>query len=410
MLQSLKDPYSGLLAAEQMHEMMHQIDGRLVGIGAMLAKEAETIVVTGLVPNSPAMRGGLKPRDVIVEINGQPAKGLQEAVKLIRGHAGTEVTIKVLRTDKPESLTLKRAEVRVPSVRGLSLNDKGEWQHWLDAEQKIAFVQLVMFDKESGNDLKEVLTRSRDQGMKGLVLDLRGNVGGMLMSCIQVAELFLKEGTIVQTRGRNPNENMTYQVGAATAGQFADVPLVVLIDPATASAGEVLAAALKDNNRAKLIGERTFGKGSVQSIMPLGSDGFQIKLTTALMLSPNGQSWNRATDSKSWGVDPDDGYFVPLTVEQRMARSKAVVARESGTLKLPPVATPEFLENEAADPQLGAALKTMQAKLKTGEFAQTGQPLADQQTQLSKRDDLRKQRDELRQKLEQLDHELGESR
>lgn len=410
MLQSLKDPYSGLLTAEQMNEMMHQIDGKLVGIGAMLSKEAEAIVVTGLVPNSPAMRGGLKPRDVIVEINGQSAKGLPEAVKLIRGLAGTEVTIKVLRADKPESLTLKRAEVRVPSVRGLSLNDKGEWQHWLDSDQKIAFVQLAMFDKESGNDLKETLTRARDQGMKGLVLDLRGNVGGLLMSCIQVAELFLKEGTIVQVRGRNPNESQTFQVGTAATGLFADVPLIVLIDPSTASAGEVLAAALKDNNRAKLVGERTFGKGSVQSIMPLGSDGFQIKLTTALMLSPNGQSWNRATDSKSWGVDPDDGYFVPLTVEQRMARSKAVVARESGTLKLPSVATPEFLDKEAADPQLAAALKALTAKLKTGEFAKSGQPLADQQTQLSKLDELRKQRDELRQKLEQLDRELGESR
>ncbi len=410
MLQSLKDPYSTLITAEQMKEFSQQLEGKLVGIGAMLKKEGDEIEVTGLVPNSPAMRGGLKPRDVIVEINGQPAKDLVEAVKSIRGQAGTEVTLKVRRADKPESLTLKRGEVRIPAVKGFSLNDQGQWRHWLDADQKIGFVHLTMFDQATSNDLKETLTRLKEQGLKGLVLDLRGNGGGMLNSCVEVARLFLKEGTIVEVRSRPPHENSKFEVTAPHTPLLADVPLIVLVDPTTASAAEVLASALKDNNRATLLGERTFGKGSVQTIVPLGNEGQSLKLTVALMFSAGGHSLHRAADSKTWGVDPHDGYFVPLTTEQRVARIKTAQAREIGALKLPESVSPDFLDKDVADSQLAAALKSLLAKLKTGEFTKTGRPLADQDAVLTQRDDLRKQRDELRGKLEQLDRELGEGR
>lgn len=410
MLQSLKDPYSTLITAEQMKEFSLTLEGKLVGIGAMLKKEGGEIEVTGLVPNSPAMRGGLKPRDVLLEINGQPAKDLAEAVKSIRGQAGTEVTLKVRRADKPESLTLKRGEVRIPTVKGLSYDDQGQWRHWLDAEQKIGFVHLTMFDQATANDLKGVLTRLKEQGLKGLILDLRGNGGGMLNSCVEVARLFLKEGTIVQVRSRPPHEDAKFEVTAPHTPLLADVPLIVLVDPTTASAAEVLASALKDNNRATLVGERTFGKGSVQAILPLGNEEQSLKLTVALMFSANGQSLNRTAGSKTWGVDPHDGYFVPLTTEQRVNRITITQAHETGALKLPESVSPDFLDKEAADSQLAAAVKSLHAKLKTGEFTKTGRPLADQDALLTQREDLRKQRDELRGKLEQLDRELGEGR
>lgn len=408
MLQSLNDPYSTLITAEQMKEFTQQLDGKLVGIGTVLAKEADKIVITSLIPNSPALRGGLKARDVIVEINGQPAKELVDAVKLIRGQAGTEVTLKILRADKPESLTLKRGEIRVPTVKGLSLGEQGQWRHWLDEEQKIAFVQLTMFDQQTESDLKATLTQLQEQGLKGLVLDLRGNPGGVFHELVKVARLFMNHSKVVLIRGKGQREE--YQMTGAPA-PFAELPLVLVVDATTASSAEALSASLKDNGRAIVVGERTFGKGSVQMMIPLGdSSGASLKLTTAHLISPNGQSLHRAADSKSWGVDPHDGYFVPLTIEQRTARQKNLLPRETGSLKLPPSVLPEFLEKDVADPQLAAALKSLSAKLKTGEFAKTGRPLADQEALLSLRDDLRKQRDELRVKLEQLDRQLGEGR
>ncbi len=410
MLQSLNDPYSSMLTAEQMKELHVQIDGELVGIGAALKKDGNAIEVTSVMPNSPAIRGGLKPQDVILQIDGQPAKELGEAVKQIRGQAGTEVTLKILRANKPETLTLKRAQFRLPTVKGLSLDEQGKWRHWLDADQKIAFVQITQFDKATPNDLKDALTGLKEQGLQGLILDLRGNVGGLLASSDATARLFLKEGTIVEIRGRQAQETTKFEIPAGHAPLLAETPLIVLIDPTTASAAEVLAAALKDNHRATLVGERTFGKGSVQSILPLGNDGQSLKLTTALMLSPSGQSFHRVADSKTWGVDPHDGYFLPLTTEQRAMRQRIVLARETGALKLEATVSPEFLEQAAADPQLAAALKSLSAKLKTGEFARTGRPLADQQAELTQRDNLLKQRDELRVKLEQLNRQLGESR
>jgi len=410
MLQSLNDPYSSLVTAEQMKEFQTQMAGKLVGIGVSLATEADEIVVTSLLPNSPAMRSGMKPRDVLVEINGQPAKNLAAAVTSIRGAAGTDVTLRIRRSNNFETVTLKRGEVRLPSVKGLLLDEQGKWRHWLDPEQKIAYVQLTVFDGETHGALKEILIRLQQVGVKGLVLDLRGNVGGGFVPCVEVARLILKEGKIVQVRGRQTDQNWSPSVEPTQASPFSELPLVVLIDHTTASAAEMLAAALKDNHRAILIGERTFGKGSVQSILPVGNEGLSLKLTTAQMFSPSGQPWHRFAGSKVWGVDPHDGYFVTLTAEQRTARQTAQLGRDTGMLKLPELLTPALLDREFADPQLAAGLKSMLAKLKTGEFVKSGGPLTDQQALLTQREDLRKQRDELRQKLEQLDRELGDSR
>lgn len=406
-LESLKDPYSTLITAEQLKSLNQQIEGQLVGIGAALAKEEIGIVVTAVMPNSPALRSGLKPRDVIVEVNGQPANDLAESVMRIRGAAGTEVTLKIRRPDKQESqLTLKRDEVRVPSVKGLALDEQGQWRYWLDADQKIAFMQIAVFDKGTPAELKDVLTRLHEQGSKGLVLDLRGNPGGLLPACVEVAQLFLKEGTIVQVRGRTPDQTLTYSAGAANSLPFVELPLVVLIDPTTASAAEILAGALKDNNRAVLVGERTFGKGSVQAIFPLGEGGSALKLTTAQMFSPSGQPLHRSPDAKSWGVDPQDGFFVPQTAEQRTTRLKASLDRVTGQLKLPLPITADFAEKDLADPALAAALKTMSAKLKTGEFTKTGRPVAELQARLTEIDKLRKQLEELKKHQEEQRRKL----
>lgn len=409
MIDSLKDPYSTLITADQLKELYGQLEGKVAGIGAALGKEESGVVVKSVVLNSPAMRGGLKPSDVIVSVNGQPASELADTVKAIRGAVGTEVTLTIRRANQPDrDMVLKRGEIRIPSVRGLSVNEQGQWQHWLDVDQKIAFVQVAEFTGQTSEDLKVVLAQLKEQGVRGLVLDLRGNPGGQLMEVIKVAGLFLKDAVVVQTRGRTPMETNDYRTSGETL--FADVPLIVVIDSNTASAGEVLAAALKDNQRAMLVGERTFGKGSVQSILPLGESGSALKLTTAEMLSPSGHSLHRSPDAKSWGVDPHDGYFVPLTTKERETRVKQRRELESGSLKVPQPVTPEVAEKQLADSQLSAALKSLIAKRQTGEFAKTGKPLAEQQAQWTQLEELRKQREALRLKLEQLDRELGSTR
>lgn len=408
MVQALKDPYSSLVTTEELKTLYEQIDGRIVGIGAALSRDNNRTIVRQVIPNSPALKGGLQQQDEILTIDGQAiSPNLAEAVKAIRGMSGTEVTLKIRRAGQDLSLTLTRGEIRLPAVRGLSTNLKGQARHWLDQSQGLAYVQIAEFTKQTPDDLKSILQTLTQEGLKGLVLDVRGCPGGLLTACVDVARLFLNNAKVVETRGRTPDQNHIFSTGPQVT--YPDLPLVVLIDKQTASAAEVLTVALKDNGRAIVVGERSFGKGSVQSILPLEQDGPALRLTTAELISPSGRSFHRQPDSKDWGIDPTDGYFIPLTPEQRAARGSKYAERESSALKLSDVLTPELIEQELSDPALAAAHKTLQSKLTTGEFAKVGRPLTELQTQLAQQDELRKQRDEIRRKLELLDRELGEA-
>lgn len=408
MVQALKDPYSSLVTTAELKQLYEQIDGRIVGIGAALSRDNNRTIVRQVIPNSPALKGGLQQQDEILTIDGQAiSPNLAEAVKAIRGMSGTEVTLKIRRAGQELNLTLTRGEIRLPAVRGLSTNLKGQARHWLDQPQGLAYVQIAEFSKQTPDDLKSLLQTLAQEGLKGLVLDVRGCPGGLLTACVDVARLFLNNAKVVETRGRTPDQNHIFSTGPQVT--YPDLPLVVLIDKQTASAAEVLSVALKDNGRAIVIGERSFGKGSVQSILPLEQDGPALRLTTAELISPSGRSFHRQPDSKEWGIDPTDGYFIPLTPEQRAARGSKYAERESSALKLSEVLTPELIEKELSDPALAAAHKTLQSKLTTGEFAKVGRPLTELQTQLAQQDELRKQRDEIRRKLELLDRELGEA-
>lgn len=409
MVQALKDPYSSLVTTEELKTLYEQIDGRIVGIGAALSRDNNRTIVRQVIPNSPALKGGLQQQDEILTIDGQAiSPNLAEAVKAIRGMSGTDVTLKIRRAGQELNLTLTRGEIRLPAVRGLSTNLKGQARHWLDQSQGLAYVQIAEFTKQTPDDLKSVLQTSTQDGLKGLVIDVRGCPGGLLNACIDVARLFLNNAKVIETRGRMPEQNSSYFTGPQVT--YPDLPLVVLIDRQTSSAAEVLTVALKDNGRAIVVGERSFGKGSVQSILPLlEQNGPALRLTTAEMISPSGRSFNRQPNSKEWGIDPNDGYFIPLTPEQRSTRGSKYEERESTALKLSDVLTPELIEKELSDPVLAAAHKTLQSKLTTGEFAKVGRPLTELQTQLAQQDELRKQRDEIRRKLELLDRELGEA-
>lgn len=406
MMESLKDPYSTFLPKQQLDELYGQFDAKIVGIGAALSLIDGKVLIELILPNSPALASQMKAGDEILSINGQPVPAkLDQAAKAIRGPSGTEVALKIRRGTEELTVTLTRREVLLSPIRGLTWNEQGQ-QHWLDASQKLAYIQVTEFSKLTVPDLKAALQKLKDQGCQGLVLDLRNNPGGMLTACVEVAELFMNRVPVVTTRGPKEGERHQYFTGPATV--VPDLPLAVVVDRYTASAAEVLTAALKDNKRVIVVGERTFGKGSVQSILQLPANGAAIKLTTAQMLTPAGAALHHEPGSKDWGVDPHDGYFVPLSAEQRATRLKKQADRHAGRLNPPQPLTAESIEKELADPALAAAMQTLQAKVKSGEFTKTGRPVAELHVQLAQQDELRKQRDEFRKKLDQINAELGE--
>ena len=405
MLSALKDDYSSVITADQLSMIMTG-SSSIVGIGVQIEQNAldEKLLIVRAVPNSPAEKAGLKTDDELLAVDDRDVKSLETAVKWIRGIAGTPVKLRLRRSGGDlEDITVVRAVVTtvVEPVVGLYQHPAGEWQYWLDTQEKIGFVQLTQFTGSTATELESVIKRLRSDGLNGLILDLRGNYGGVLPDCVGVASLFVKEGVVVRFQNRSHEDEAISVSGQAP---FPDLPLVVLIDGTTTSASEVLAGAFRDHDRAVLVGERTFGKGSLQSIHPLGTTGHAMKLTTAYLLTPGGRTINHTADSKSWGIDPSDGWYVEMKEDDRKARSRHFASRAA----LPVPLTPELIESIRHDNQLAAAWKALRGKLQTGEFAQTGHSLDELCQQMTRRDELLRQRDELRRKLSLLEQELAQ--
>jgi carboxyl-terminal processing protease len=243
---------------------------------------------------------------------------VDDAVKILKGKEGEEVTIGVLHagTSQVEHLKMPRARIHVPTVMGDSYKPDGTWNFMLDADKKIGYIRLSAFSRNTAKELKETLTQLTSQGMKGLVLDLRFNPGGLLTSAVEIADLFLDEGKIVSTKGRNTEERVQY---ARKSGTFSGFPMAVLVNHYSASASEIVSAALQDHKRAVVVGERTWGKGSVQNVIELESGKSALKLTTASYHRPSGKNIHRFPDSKEtdeWGVMPDENYAVPFTLAE----------------------------------------------------------------------------------------------
>ena len=243
------------------------------------------MVVVTPIEDTPAFRAGVQPGDVILSIDGQPAQelSLQEVVSRIRGAKGTEVELGILHSDakSPQNVRIVRDSIPLVSVKSKPLEDGYYW------------VRLTRFSERTTDELKDALrqafkeSRESGEGLKGIVLDLRNNPGGLLDQAVSVSDTFLKGGAIVSIKGREENAQRTYN--ARKQEDDVDVPMVVLINAGSASASEIVAGALRDQKRALIVGERSFGKGSVQNIIPL-ADGSGLKLTVALYYTPNGSS------------------------------------------------------------------------------------------------------------------------
>lgn len=409
MIQALQDPYSELINEQEIGRLHEMVNGQLVGIGLVVTgdKSRKLVEVRTTMPGSPAQRAGFLPGERIVAVDGQPIETVEESARAIRGPAGTEVTVTILgKGGNERKLTAKREAITVPTVRGLAwekTDNGGSWRHWLDADAKLAYVAVLSFGPKTGTDLRAILERLHAEGLKGLVLDLRGNPGGLLNTCVEVAQLFLSNAEVVRIVGKEPQPIEVLKVTGDAP--FGKVPLVVVVDQSTGSAAEVLAGALQDNKRGVILGERTHGKGSIQAILPLGQES--IKLTVRLMTTPAGRAFNRTPDATVWGIDPDPGFFVPTDPEAHQMRVVKVIRAENGLDKLPEPLSAEALAKDLSDKALSLALAAMKRRLETGDFEPNGQSLEEQEVLLKQREALRAERDALRVRLGQLDQALG---
>ena len=367
MLESLNDPYSQYISPKDLANLRISVRGELSGIGARLDKKDDFPVISLPLPGSPALAAGLKPGDVILEIDSVSAKSLElkEVASRIRGPVGSVVALKIRRGDDSTEVKVTRDKIKLSTVRGFTAlqapKDKAD-QFRIDATSGIGYVHLSSLSENTPGELRDVLKKLDKRGLKGVILDLRFCPGGTLKAAIGVVSLFVREGKVVVIRGRDGKENARNVTADSHLG---DYPLVVIVNELTASAGEIVAGALQDHGRAKIVGTRTFGKASVQTLLPLSDELGAIKLTTAFYCPPNGRNIDRIPGKATWGIDADDGYFVDVPADRREQLQKQFGTIPAQSRKQVDAITPNTLRSEAGDPQLAAALQTLQAKLRT---------------------------------------------
>src|SRR5256885_791405 len=274
------DPHSSFLDPESYREMQVETSGSFGGLGIEITLKDDVLTVVSPIDGTPAYRVGLQTGDRIVKIDGLSTKDMQlpDAVKRMRGKPGTKVTITVVREGwaEPKDFEITREQIRVQSVRSHDLGGG------------IAYVKLRQFQEQTPSDLSGALETATKAGMKALILDLRNNPGGLLTAAVEVTEEFVDDGKlVVYTEGRVRNQNMRFAAHAKKS--YPNLPMVVLVNQGSASASEIVAGALQDWGRAIVVGTQTFGKGSVQTIIPL-SDGSGLRLTTAKYYTPKGRS------------------------------------------------------------------------------------------------------------------------
>ena len=346
MMESLDDPHSVYFTKEEMRSFQEDIKGKYVGVGMVIQKKVgEPLTVVSPVEDGPAYKAGIKPKDKIIEIDGESTYNLtsEEASKRLKGKANTTVKVKVFRevNKMTKIFELKRETIELKYVKSKML-DGG-----------IGYLRLTQFGDNVYPDMKKALEDLQTKGMKGLILDLRSNPGGELGQSIKIASMFIEKGKIVSTRQKKGEEIVYSREGK----YFGNFPMVVLINGGSASASEIVSGALKDHKRATLIGEKTFGKGSVQTLLPL-PDGDGIKITIAKYYTPNGVSIDGT------GIEPDkkvedkdyylisDGIITNIDENQQKENKKEIIKEVKGEKAAKGVDTHK-------DIQLEAGIKTL---------------------------------------------------
>ncbi len=360
MLQEL-DQYSNYISPEQISRFQQSVSQQFGGIGIQV--RPDLIVATPLA-GSPAYKAGIKAGDQIVEIDDKKTttfpKGrkLETAVSLMKGKPGEPVTLKIRRAGVKDliAITVKRAIVQMPTVMGDVFGKNDQWNFMLDDKQKIGYVRLTHFARRTADELADAMTQLKNNGMKALIIDLRFNPGGLLSQATRISDMFIEEGRIVSTKGRNVREKVW---NATKPGTHTGFPMVVLVNHFSASASEILSACLQDHKRAIVVGERTWGKGSVQNVIQLEGGSSALKLTTASYHRPSGRNIHRFPNSKPtdvWGVLPDKGHEIKMSrvdmIRYQEYRRQRDVIQDEG----PP-------KSEFVDKQLVTAVELLNSTL-----------------------------------------------
>ncbi len=357
------DQYSSYIPPRQLNRFRTRVEAEFGGVGIQVTMDQGRLKVISPIVGTPAYRGGMMAGDIILAIDGQTADGISidDAVQLMQGTPGTEVEVKVLSPghDEPRVLSLRREIIQVQTVLGDTRDESDAWNWMFDDQHKIGYIRLTAFGRRTVDELTAALDQLIEQGLQGLVLDLRFNPGGLLSAAVEICDLFIPEGRIVSTKGRN---TPTRSWDARSRGTYPAFPMVVLINRYSASASEIIAACLQDHQRALIVGERSWGKGSVQNVVELERGSSALKLTTSDYRRPNGQNIHRfegMTEEDAWGVVPDEGYLLEMTIDELtrwgIQRRRKDIVRRPGDAPLEMLEDLIVPEDDATDDDLAEA-------------------------------------------------------
>jgi carboxyl-terminal processing protease len=371
------DPYSAYLGPAEAKRKRESIDQQFGGIGIEVGLDRQSGLLTVFSPiyGTPAYEHGILAGDSIVSIDGQSTEGfsLDDATRLLRGRPGEPVRLAVIHAGQktPTEISLPRAEIHVQSVLGDRRRADGSWDFRLGGARQIGYLRVNLFAKNTVEELDRALQGLQQHGMRGLVLDLRNNAGGLLSAAVGTADLFVPQGRIVSTRGRGGS--LIDEFDASGRAAYSQVPMAVLVNQFSASASEIVAACLQDHGRAAIVGVRSFGKGTVQAMIPIEDGRSDLRLTIATYWRPSGKNIHRGRTAKptdAWGVSPDPGCEVVMSsaelsemAERRRLRDRPRGDRPRGDR--PRGDRPKGRESEKAaelpeDPQLLKALECLE--------------------------------------------------
>jgi C-terminal peptidase prc len=375
------DPYTTYVDPKTKDALTRDIGGEFMGVGIQIRKDLDRDMLKVISPlrGSPAYRAKIMAGDIITNVTNYVDKAtgkelaapetistkgmpINDAVEKILGKKGTQVKLTIEREgeDKPLEFTLTREPINVESVLGFQRKEDDNWDYMIDPKSKIAYIRLTSFQKNSFTDMEKIVKELNAQGIKGIILDLRNDPGGLLGSAVNISDLFIDDGTIVEIRKRNGEKD---KFRGQTRGSYLDFPMVCMVNGNSASGSEIVAACLQDHKRAIILGERSYGKGSVQNIDDF--DGGLLKMTNATFWRPSGKNLNKSStsgkDEEDWGVRPDAGYEIKLS----HAEQDALIEHQQDVQIIPRRDRPaKNTKPEFKDRQLDKAVEYLRDQIK----------------------------------------------